>query len=61
MTILLPELPEEVILLMVFLGFGLALLALTAVVVLAFIVLRGKSGTPAKRLGKILNSWPRKP
>jgi hypothetical protein len=61
MTILLPELPEEVILLMVFLGFGLALLTLAAAFALVFMVLRGKSGTPAKRLGKILKSWPRKP
>jgi hypothetical protein len=61
MTILLPELPEEVILLMVFLGFGLALIALSAVVVLAFVVLLGKNSTPKKRLAKILKSWPRKP
>jgi hypothetical protein len=45
----------------VFLGFGLALLTLTAAFALVFMVLRGKSGTPAKRLGKILKSWPRKP
>ncbi|MBT1636855.1 hypothetical protein KK107_14075 [Clavibacter michiganensis] len=61
MTILLPEIPGEVILQMAFLGSGLVLLALGVVTPLAYIVLFGKNGTPAKRLSKILKSWPRKP
>ncbi|MDO4138359.1 hypothetical protein [Clavibacter michiganensis] len=46
---------------MAFLGSGLVLLALGVVTPLAYIVLFGKNGTPAKRLSKILKSWPRKP